>query len=144
MNIQFPLPLILLAAIACSLCVVPAAAQQGRQPAQPADADRAAQPMERAGIIVVGGKPVRDAGPSAHDADRVALNPQPLPPRQPSPPPVPRAATQATTLPDNADQAGIIVVGGKAGRPTAGQAQPAAVPAARDRQLRKAGGDSGP
>lgn len=143
MNIQFPYPPILLAAIACSLCVAPAAAQQGPQPAQPADADRAAQPMERAGIIVVGGKPVRDAGPSARDADPVALNPQPLPPRQPYPPPVPRAAPQATALPDSADRAGIIVVGGKAVQPAAGHAQPATVPAARNKQLRKAGGKSG-
>lgn len=143
MNIRFPHPLTLLVALGCSLCTAPVAAQQGGQPAQPAVADPAARSMERAGIIVVGGKPVRDVDTSARVADQVALNPQPLPPRQPYPSRAPHAVTQGSTPPDRADQAGIIVVGGKTVQPVAGHAQPAAVPAARNKQLRKAGRESG-
>jgi hypothetical protein len=108
-------PMALLAVMACTLGAPPVAAQQARQaaPVPVATTPTAAapqQPAQQTGIIVVGGKPDQDANPPVRVADKVGLNPQPLPPRQPDPPPDPHSATQTVTPADSAGKAGIIVV----------------------------------
>lgn len=107
-----------LAAMACASCTASLAAQELRRDvstAIPVAPQQAAEPaaaaIERAGIIVVGGRTGESDTVSLPATGTGALNPQPLPPR----PPHTVQPTTRVAQPDSTGRAGIIVVGGKSG-----------------------------